>query len=188
MIEIKALNAENAGLLWQVEDRRLDSEKVLVRPQAAGFALSYKPLPGALWRVGNAEKAIDDDADELMANPTKAVFFAWLEGNLAGQVYVQKIDYSLACVRDVRVQMSLRRKGIGAALMAMAEDWARHKKLGGVMVETQDTNAAACQFLTKCGYMLGGIDTMRYIASAPHTLKAAALRDSALFFYKFNRE
>ncbi len=187
MIEIRKLTPETAPLLWTVEDRRLDSERVIVRPKPGGFDLDYKALPGALWRVGNAERDVPDDLTTWMDDPDRDVYLAWLEDAVAGQILLQAEPNKLARIRDIRVAMSMRRRGVGEAMIALAEDWARSKELTGITVETQDVNAGACQFLTKCGFQLGGVDTLRYVARSKQTLKAVGLRESALFFYKFLR-
>lgn len=173
-------------MLWKVEDRRLDSERVVVRPKIAGFELHYKPLPGALWRVGQAERSIPE-AEAWLDAEDRDLYFAWLDGALAGQMLVQTWENNLARVRDIRVDMTMRKRGVGEALLSVADEWARGKKLGGLVAETQDVNAGACQFLTRCDFELGGIDTLRYAANSQTTLQAAGLRESALFFYRFFR-
>lgn len=187
MIEIRKLTPETANLLWTVEDRRLDSERVVVRPKTGGFDLGYKLLPGALWRVGNVERDVSGDAQAWMDDEDRDIYLAWLDDALAGQMLIEVGEYNLARVRDVRVGMPLRRRGVGDALLAMAEDWTRGRGLHGILAETQDVNAGACQFLTSCGFALGGVDALRYAARSQSTLKAAGLRETALMFYKFFR-
>jgi ribosomal protein S18 acetylase RimI-like enzyme len=46
--------------------------------------------------------------------------------------------------------------------MDKAVEWTKEKKLKGIMLETQDTNLAACRFYKKYGFILGGVDTMLY--------------------------
>lgn len=187
MIEIRRLTPETVDLLWTVEDRRLDSERVVVRPKVGGFALDYKPLPGALWRVGNAEKEVPGEPAQWLEDTDRDIYFGWLDDTLAGQILVELAENKMACVRDIRVSLQMRRRGVGEALIQMAEDWALSKGMGGLVAETQDVNAGACQFLTSCGFALGGVDALRYVARSRSTLVAAGLRETALFFYKFFR-
>ncbi|MDR0897435.1 MAG: GNAT family N-acetyltransferase [Oscillospiraceae bacterium] len=186
MIEIKRLTEDTLPLLGRVEDRRLDSERVVVRSKQGGLDLSYQPMPGALWRMGSAHHPPLDGAQWLSA-PDRAAYLAWLDGALAGELLLEAAEYGLARVRDLRVDLSMRRKGVGAALIALSEDWARGRGLHGLTAETQDVNAGACQFFTQCGFQLGGVDTLRYVAASPQTLRAAGLREGALFFYRFFR-
>ncbi|MDR0929592.1 MAG: GNAT family N-acetyltransferase [Oscillospiraceae bacterium] len=184
MIEIKRLTEATLPLLGRVEDRRLDSERVVVRSKQGGLDLSYQPMPGALWRMGGAHTPPHDGA-QWLASPDRAAYLAWLDGALAGEMLLEAAEYGLARVSDLRVDLAMRRMGVGAALIALAEDWARGRGLNGITAETQDVNAGACQFFTKCGFALGGVDTLRYVAASPQTLRVAGLRESALFFYKF---
>lgn len=187
MIEIRKMTEETKDLLWTIEDRRLDSEKVIVRAKQGGFELDYKPLPGALWRVGNAEQDVPGDAQSWLDDADRQVFFGWLDGALAGQVLVELDENNLVRIRDIRVQLAMRRRGMGEALVALAEDWARGRERGGLTAETQDGNAGACQFLKRRGFELGGIDTLRYVAKSKQALQAVGLRETALTFYKFFR-
>lgn len=187
MIEIRKMTSETLPLIWTVEDRRLDSERAVVRSKGGGLELDYKALPGALWRVGNAEKSIPESIAEWLEKPDRDVYLAWLDETLAGQIVLEIWENNVARVRDIRVQTAMRRRGVGEAMCALAEDWARSKGLLGLLVETQDVNAGACQFLTNIGFQLGGVDTLRYAARSQQTIMAAGLRESALFFYKFLR-
>ena len=187
VIEIRKLTPDTVKLLWTVEDRRLDSEQVVVKPRAGGFELDYRPLPGALWRVGNAERDIPGVEHDWLYGEDKALYLAWLDDKLAGQVLLELDENNLVRVRDIRVGMAMRKRGVATAMLNMAEDWARDKERGGLVAETQDVNAGACQFLTRYGFQLGGVDALRYAARSQSTIKAAGLRETALFFYKFFR-
>jgi GNAT superfamily N-acetyltransferase len=188
MIEIQKLTEETAELLFTVEDRRLDSEGVVIRPKQGGFELSYRAMPGSAWRVGNAQRDIPMDIPAWLNGSEKCVFFAWFDEELAGQILLEAYENNLARIRDIRVSLAVRRRGIGAAMIALASDWAKKRELFGLYAQTQDANAGACQFLTKCGFQLGGVDMLRYAARSRETLQVAGLRESALFFYQFIRQ
>lgn len=185
MIVIRRATMEELPLIGKVEDRRLDSERVLVRLKGSGFALDYQPLPNALWRIEDDGKRIPGGAEAWIASPDRDVYLAWLDDTLAGRMFVEVHENNLARVRDVCVQLSMRRRGVGDALLAMAEEWAKSKRLSGLLAEAKDGNAGACQFLTTSGFALGGVDTLRYAAQSQQTLQAAGLRENALFFYRF---
>lgn len=127
-----------------MEDGRLDSEEVLVRAKGGAFTLDYKPLPGALWRMGGAQSDSGIAPERWLEDSDRDAYLAWLDGQLAGQMLVEAWEYGLARVRDVRVALSLRRRGVGESLLALAEEWARAKHFGGLCAETQDGNAGAC--------------------------------------------
>lgn len=187
MIDIRKLTPETVDLLWTVEDRRLDSERVIVRPKAGGFELDYKPLPSALWQVGNAQREIPGEAADWLYDEQKSLYLAWLDDKLAGQMLLEADENNLARVRDIRVGMAMRKRGVGRALLDTAEIWARKRERGGLMAEVQDSNAGAAQFFTRVGFQLGGFDMLRYAARSQSTIKAAGLRETALFLYKFFR-
>lgn len=187
MIEIRKLTEETLALLFTVEDRRLDSERVVVRPKQNSFTLEYRALPGALWRVGNAHQQIVQEPAAWLDGTRKTVYLAWLNDELAGQILIEMDEHNLARIRDIRVSLSFRRRGVGDAMVALAADWAHSRGLLGLLAETQDVNAGACQFFSRCGFELGGIDMLRYVALSQQTMKAVGLRESALFFYKFFR-
>lgn len=187
MIEIRKLTEENIDLLFTVEDRWLDSERVVIRPKQGGFELSYKAMPGSIWRVGDSQRDIPMDIPAWLDGSEKCVFFAWLDDVLAGQILLETYENNLVRIRDIRVSLAVRRRGLGEAMISLSSDWARKKDLLGLYAQTQDNNAGACQFFSKCGFQLGGVDMLRYAARSKETIQAAGLRESALFFYQFIR-
>jgi len=68
----------------------------------------------------------------------------------------------LALLWDIRVSPTVRGRGIGAALLAAAENWVR--QMGGrwLKVETQNTNAAACRFYGRQGFVLETVNRSIY--------------------------
>ena len=47
-------------------------------------------------------------------------------------------------------------------LINISIEWAKHKNLHGLMLETQDNNLIACKFYHNCGFKIGSVDTMLY--------------------------
>lgn len=184
MIEIRRMTEETKALLFTIEDRRFDGESILVRTKKGGFSLEYKPLPAARWQTGFPVRDMID-LQGFGDDARKGIFFAWLDGAFAGQMLVDMHEMRLARVVDLRVDIAVRKRGVGRALLDMAETWAQTKQCAGLVVETQDQNAGACQFLARCGFELGGVDSLRYVTRSRHTLRIPALRQTALFFYRF---
>lgn len=178
MIEIQKVTAETEAAFLQADERRLDSEDVAVRIAKGGFALEYRPKPNALWSIVSR-----DDAEEA-ALAAGERYVALLDGEPAGRVALRAGRHQLALADELCVQLALRHRGVGRAMLAFAEGWAREHGLRGVCVETSDRNAGACQFLTGCGFTLGGVDVLRYVCASAEMRKAPALRETALFFYK----
>ncbi|WP_225592063.1 GNAT family N-acetyltransferase, partial [Enterococcus faecalis] len=65
-------------------------------------------------------------------------------------------------IEDIAVCKDFRGQGIGSALINISIEWAKHKNLHGLMLETQDNNLIACKFYHNCGFKIGSVDTMLY--------------------------
>ena len=107
----------------------------------------------------------------------KTGFFAYIDGELAGQILLRRNWNLYAWVEDIRVDTKYRRQGVGKALLTRGEIWAKEKGYPGMMLETQHTNVKACRFYEKYGFILGGFDTRLYHAANRYT------DEIALFWY-----
>ncbi len=119
----------------------------------------------------------DRDWSDYIENREKALFLAYLDGKLAGQVQVRLNWNRFACIEDVVVDAALRRHGVGRALIERAVLWAAEKELPGVMLETQNNNVAACRLYESCGFELAGFDRYLYRGLDPYT------EEIALYWY-----
>ena len=63
---------------------------------------------------------------------------------------------------DLRVHPSMRQRGVGRALISAAISLAHHLGWEEILVETQDTNLAACQFYANMGFSVRSIDREAY--------------------------
>ncbi|TFF86381.1 MAG: GNAT family N-acetyltransferase [Promethearchaeota archaeon] len=121
--------------------------------------------------------AVDDiNASEYIENENKAVFLSYLEKKCVGQIRVRKNWNGYCLIEDISVSQDHRRQGIGRALIQKAIEWAKEKKLGGLMLETQDNNLSACRFYFNVGFKIGAVDTMLY-ANTEHS------NEKAVFMY-----
>ena len=159
-IVIQAVNAENIqdanradGSIWV--DSRLSLSAVDGR-----ITCSVVPLPGYVkpYKYGEADPAA------VLADPDRAMFFAYLDGHLAGQVNLHKHWNRFAWVEDFVVDVKYRSRAVGQALMERSVGWASEMGLPGVMLETQDTRVAACRFYERFGFVLAGFDRLLYRA------------------------
>lgn len=180
-MKIIRMDESNARQLNAIEPRYLVSEVAALRLTRGGFALEYRPLASAVWSRSGCE---DEEAADFLGRRDRDVFFGYLEGALCGQIAVEESENRLARVADVRVDIPARRKGLGREMLDVAMDWAALHGCEGLVVETQDANPAACQFLEHCGFALGGVDRMRYAGLARTGERPAALPACALFYYK----
>ena len=68
----------------------------------------------------------------------------------------------LAVIWDLRISPEMRRRRVGSALLAAAEQWAKAKGCRHLTVETQNINVAACKFYASRGFELGTIHRFAY--------------------------
>ncbi len=109
------------------------------------------------------------DYATYLHHPNRAIFCAYANGQLAGQVIVRKYWNQFAYLDDIAVDVSFRRQGVGRALLQHAVAWARDRQLAGVMLETQNNNVAACRLYASNGFMLAGFDRCLYRGLHPDT-------------------
>ena len=122
------------------------------------------------------------DTDEFdyttyVDNPEKAVYLAYVDGQIAGELLLRINWNKFAWVEGIGVDRKFRRMGIGRALISRGHQWAKDNKLPGIMVETQDNNVGACRFYESCGFVIKGFDTGLYGASDRYS------DEIALFWY-----
>ena len=91
-----------------------------------------------------------------------ALFLAYSDAECIGQIVLRKDWNKYAFVEDICVSKSSRGQGVGTALIQKAIEWAKDKKLYGLALETQDNNLLACRFYSKCGFVIGAVNTMLY--------------------------
>lgn len=128
--------------------------------QAEGERIHYTIV--AVEPFEKTYPADEFDPADYITDPEKAIFIAYLDGKPAGQVRLGRWWNRFAYVEDIQVQPEYRRQGVGRALMGQAIAWARQEGFPGLMLETQDINAAACRLYASCGMTLGGFDACLY--------------------------
>lgn len=110
-------------------------------------------------------KVYPDDTWDYAAyinNPDKTIFLAYSDAECVGQIVLRRDWNSYAFIEDICVARSARGQGIGTGLMHKAIEWAKNSDLKGLALETQDNNLLACRFYAKCGFVIGGVNTMLY--------------------------
>ncbi len=110
--------------------------------------------------------------------PDSEIFMAYLDDQPVGHLVVSTNWNGYAHIDELAVHAPARRHGVAKALLDVAQFWSRKKKLPGIMLETQNNNLGACRLYERCGYVLGGIDHLRYRGIDRHT------EEVALFWYR----
>jgi streptothricin acetyltransferase len=109
------------------------------------------------------------------AGPT--IFFAEVDGKLAGRIRMLKWWNQFGYIEDLVVNPEYRGLGLGRKLLKRGIQWARENDYPGVMLETQDDNVPACTLYQSCGFVLSGLDHNVYKAINPNT------KETALYWY-----
>ncbi|MDY8046617.1 GNAT family N-acetyltransferase [Paenibacillus polymyxa] len=122
----------------------------------------------------------DDDVDiSYIDEQGKSIFLYYDENDCVGQIKLCTNWNGYALIEDIAVAKDWRHKGIGAALLSKATEWAKQNNLVGLMLETQDVNVLACRFYAKNNFVIGGVDTMLYS-------NFSTAHEKAIFwYYKF---
>jgi len=106
-----------------------------------------------------------------------AVFFAEVDGKLAGRIRMLKWWNQFGYVEDLVVNPEYRGLSIGRKLLEHGIQWTHESGFPGVMLETQDDNVPACMLYQSCGFVLSGFDHNVYKAINPNT------KETALYWY-----
>jgi ribosomal protein S18 acetylase RimI-like enzyme len=116
------------------------------------------------------------DYTTYLGNPNKTAYLVYINSEVVGQISLSRWWNKLAWIEDIRVESKYRRAGIGKKLVDAAVRWARENEMSGIMLETQDTNVAACLLYQQYGFTLGGVDRMLYRGTENSS-------ETALFWY-----
>jgi ribosomal protein S18 acetylase RimI-like enzyme len=122
-------------------------------------------------------EVIAEDVEYGFDETGPTIFFAEVDGTLAGRIKMLKWWNRFAYVEDLVVNPNYRGLGIGRKLLERGLQWARENDFPGVMLETQDDNVPACTLYQSCGFVLSGLDRNVYKAINPNT------KETALFWY-----
>ena len=135
--------------------------------------LVYTIVPVPAYEKDYAAEDVDYGFDEGGAT----IFFAEVDGKIAGRIKMMKWWNQFGYVEDLVVNPEYRGMGIGRKLLERGIQWARENNYPGVMLETQDNNVPACMLYQSCGFVLSGFDRNVYKAINPDA------KETALYWY-----
>ena len=95
-----------------------------------------------------------------------AIYLAFVEEQLVGQVCVQEDHNNMARVWELRVEHGHHYHGIATSLMNTVKAWAVARGLRWLRAETQDIHVTACMFYRDYGFVIGGFDRL-YLQATP---------------------
>ncbi|KXZ13715.1 GNAT family N-acetyltransferase [Bacillus nakamurai] len=173
-LTIRKLTKADQDQLIEIDDRfTVDSILVL--------SMENNKIHYTIENIPCYEKSYKDDEQveespgfpAYIDYPDQAVYGAYIDGQLAGQVTVKRNWNEYAYIEDIKIDKKQRRQGIGRKLIEQVIQWAKKNKMPGIMLETQNINVKACQFYESCGFEIGGFDLCLYKGINKHAHEAA---------------
>lgn len=152
-------SGQELGLTWRLEERPLREKRLA--PHALTDDQLFLARQIASGHIEGLALTMDYDGD------LRALLLATFE-----------TDRKLLQVVDVRVDLDLRRQGIATALIYQAVQAAHERELRALHAVTVSDNVPAARFLTRVGFKLAGLDTLR---SSNHDL---VKEQAALLWYQ----
>ncbi|NBF02995.1 GNAT family N-acetyltransferase [Pseudomonas sp. Fl5BN2] len=152
--------------------------------EVSAYAEAERGLAVADWplrKIVPYRKCYGIDPEEFGSYrnaPGSEIFMAYLDDQPVGHLVVSTNWNGYGHVDELAVHVPARRHGVAKALLEVAQFWSRKKQLPGVMLETQNNNLGACRLYERCGYVVGGVDHLRYRGIDPQT------GEVAIFWYR----
>ena len=102
------------------------------------------------------DKTLVAERISQLESDREAVFVAELDGKVVGFIHVEKYNTlyfeMMANILGIAVSSKCRRKGIGAALLDRAEQWAEEKDIALMRLNSGSTRKGAHEFYKSLGY------------------------------------
>lgn len=173
VIEIREIDQSTVQKVNKVDGSFLVDSRLILSAVDGHIQYTIEPIP-TYTKTYDIELL---DYQTFIDNPDKIIYFAYADDEVAGQIILRVNWNKFAYIEDIAVDAHCRRQGVGKMLTARAIEWARSKKLPGIMLETQDINVPACCFYEHCGFVLAGFDRLLYKATLPGS------EEIALYWY-----
>lgn len=174
-ISIQEINPKNAGDINQCDGQFIIDSRLVLNLEKDRIQYHLENIAPVRKRYHQDQI----DPGSYQQHPNQTIFFAYIDGQLAGQIILRKNWNNFAYVQDIVVDIKFRRRGVGKALILQAKKWARERRLAGIMLETQNNNVGACKLYEHCGFQLAGFDRYLYKGLHPDTYEVA------LYWYWF---
>ena len=158
-INIQEIDESNALLLNSFENRFTVHSRLVLSALDGVISYTIEEITPFVKQYPQEEC----ESRAYISSPGRAVFFAFVDGQPAGQVRLHTHWNRLGYIEDIAVDEAYRRRGAGQTLLQRAVEWARDRQLPGLMLETQDVNVDACRLYERCGFILSGFDRRLYM-------------------------
>jgi L-phenylalanine/L-methionine N-acetyltransferase len=158
---------------------------VVVRQAEPGDAAPLVELASAVgaepegWLISDATwRSVGEERRYLRAirrHPDAAVLVAELDGRVVGRLSLSRDPHPASRhVADLglMVDASVRRRGIGRALLEAAEEWARRSGVRKLELHVFPYNEAAIRLYESCGFEREGYRRSHYRRAGGHVVDA----------------
>jgi iron complex transport system permease protein len=171
-ITIRKIEPHEAPQTKSFSRKSLVNSRLVLKIENEQLGYTIVPVTEPYEREVHAE-----DVDYGFDEAGSTIFFAEVDGKLAGRIRMLKWWNQFGYVEDLVVNPEYRGMDIGRKLLEHGIQWARENNFPGVMLETQDDNVPACTLYQSCGFILSGFDRNVYKAINPNT------KETALYWY-----
>ncbi len=170
MITLRELQAEDIPNLSQIRPT-YKSKSILHIERSGeglevGWHLTEQPLeiPFDKGSRYDFDEFMQDAIAERFARPDDSYQrVAEYRGKLIGFVDVELQDWNnTATLWNLMIDLDYRGQGLGRRLWHRAVDFARQCEVRAILIETQNTNVAACKFYARMGCQLCGVHESYY--------------------------
>jgi ribosomal protein S18 acetylase RimI-like enzyme len=185
MITLRALTAEDIPNLAQIRTGFIASTVLHIERNGEGLETSWHLVEELLTVPFNRGDGYDfdevtqEEVRERMQRAEQGDAYqrvADFEGRLIGLVEVEIQEWNnSAQLINLMVDADYRGQGLGRRLWHRAVDFARQSDVRAILVETQNTNVAACRFYARMGCQLSGLHESFYDADPDETPDEVAL-------------
>lgn len=173
-IKIERLSEENVEHLDKCDGTFVIESELVVSASDGAFSYVVSSIPPYRKRYVVGPKR---DLTAYINNAKGAIYLAFIDGQVAGQLIITLNWNHFALIEDLEVDTGFRRRGVASALIQRAIRYAKSKQAPGLMLETQTNNVPACMLYQKSGFQLGGFDNLLYSQLGAERL------ETALFWY-----
>src|SRR5882724_3789784 len=168
MITLRPLESADISNLSQIRATYSSPTTLVLEKSGQGLTTGWqfveRPIPF------NKGTLYDFDADALVAiqhrleHPTRTYQrVAEEDGRLVGLLDMELQEWNNTVVLwNLRVDLDYRRQGIGRRLWHRGLEYAQNADVRAIMLETQNTNVAACRFYAEMGCQLVGLNEALY--------------------------
>lgn len=171
MYRIRALHSQDIPRLAEIRPGFVATTKIAVERVGEAPYMSWQLTEVPLDRPFDKGRGYDFDSTEqanIRARHSKSTTLIEVvelsaTRRLVGIMDVEEETWrNTAWIWNLMLDKSARGQGLGRQLLDRTIEWARHKRLRAILLETQSNNIHACRFYAHMGFELVGVHDLFY--------------------------